>query len=98
MKIFTVNMKKCIVRLYCLDTVEIIYVNMLNLFLYWITGESGLGKSTLINSLFLTDLYPERIIPGAAGKHTFVRVYLLPMIFGVEWLYLWILVTAGSVS
>lgn len=32
------------------------------------TGESGLGKSTLINSLFLTDLYPERIIPGAAGK------------------------------
>lgn len=31
-------------------------------------GESGLGKSTLINSLFLTDLYPERIIPGAAGE------------------------------
>lgn len=30
-------------------------------------GESGLGKSTLINSLFLTDLYPERYIPGAAG-------------------------------
>uniref|UniRef100_A0A8C5CH09 Septin 2 n=1 Tax=Gadus morhua TaxID=8049 RepID=A0A8C5CH09_GADMO len=29
---------------------------------------SGLGKSTLINSLFLTDLYPERIIPGAAEK------------------------------
>jgi septin family protein len=23
-------------------------------------GESGLGKSTLINSLFLTDLYPDR--------------------------------------
>ncbi len=34
-------------------------------------GESGLGKSTLINSLFLTDLYPERVIPGAAGEtHT----------------------------
>lgn len=31
------------------------------------SGESGLGKSTLINSLFLTDLYPERYIPGAAG-------------------------------
>uniref|UniRef100_A0A8C2UW21 Septin-type G domain-containing protein n=1 Tax=Chinchilla lanigera TaxID=34839 RepID=A0A8C2UW21_CHILA len=29
---------------------------------------SGLGKSTLINSLFLTDLYPERIIPRAAEK------------------------------
>lgn len=44
-------------------------------YLYWFLdsllpskGESGLGKSTLINSLFLTDLYPERIIPGAAGK------------------------------
>lgn len=33
------------------------------------SGESGLGKSTLINSLFLTDLYPERYIPGAAGIH-----------------------------
>lgn len=42
-----------------------------NLVLFVILGESGLGKSTLINSLFLTDLYPERYIPGAAGKtHT----------------------------
>lgn len=32
-------------------------------------GESGLGKSTLINSLFLTDLYPERHIPSAAGTY-----------------------------
>uniref|UniRef100_A0A8C0H9Y5 Septin-type G domain-containing protein n=1 Tax=Chelonoidis abingdonii TaxID=106734 RepID=A0A8C0H9Y5_CHEAB len=38
-------------------------------FTLMVVGESGLGKSTLINSLFLTDLYPERIIPGAAGKH-----------------------------
>lgn len=44
--------------------------------LYWITGESGLGKSTLINSLFLTDLYPERIIPGAAGKYIFAQWFL----------------------
>ncbi|XP_043926729.1 septin-2-like [Protopterus annectens] len=35
---------------------------------FLILGESGLGKSTLINSLFLTDLYPERVIPGAAEK------------------------------
>ncbi|UYV65100.1 SEPT2 [Cordylochernes scorpioides] len=28
-----------------------------------VTGESGLGKSTLINSLFLTDIYPDRKIP-----------------------------------
>lgn len=31
-------------------------------------GESGLGKSTLINSLFLMALYPAEIIPGAAEK------------------------------
>jgi predicted GTPase len=37
----------------------------LNIFL---TGETGLGKSTLVNSLFLTDLYPERIIPTAGGQ------------------------------
>uniref|UniRef100_A0A8D2P501 Septin 2 n=2 Tax=Zosterops lateralis melanops TaxID=1220523 RepID=A0A8D2P501_ZOSLA len=37
-------------------------------FTLMVVGESGLGKSTLINSLFLTDLYPERIIPGAADK------------------------------
>jgi septin 2 len=30
-------------------------------------GETGLGKSTLVNSLFLTDLYPERNIPSAGG-------------------------------
>lgn len=33
-----------------------------------VVGESGLGKSTLVNSLFLTDLYPERVIPDAIGK------------------------------
>ncbi|CAD7684741.1 unnamed protein product [Nyctereutes procyonoides] len=37
-------------------------------FTLMVVGESGLGKSSLINSLFLTDLYPERIIPGAAEK------------------------------
>ena len=44
-----------------------------NVFIF-ISGESGLGKSTLINSLFLTDLYPERIIPGAAGEYFYVTV------------------------
>jgi septin 2 len=48
-------------------------VGMLNHFLifYWwilfLSGESGLGKATLINSLFLTDLYPERHISSAQG-------------------------------
>lgn len=35
-----------------------------------VVGESGLGKSTLINSLFLADLYPERIIPDVTEKAT----------------------------
>lgn len=33
-----------------------------------VVGESGLGKSTLVNSLFLTDLYPERQVPSASEK------------------------------
>lgn len=37
-------------------------------FTLMVVGESGLGKSTLVNSLFLTDLYPERVIPDAIGK------------------------------
>ncbi|GBP39351.1 Septin-1 [Eumeta japonica] len=37
-------------------------------FTLMVVGESGLGKSTLVNSLFLTDLYPERVIPDAAEK------------------------------
>lgn len=37
-------------------------------FTLMVVGESGLGKSTLVNSLFLTDLYPERHIPSAQEK------------------------------
>lgn len=33
-----------------------------------VAGESGLGKSTLVNSLFLTDLYPDRKIPNASER------------------------------
>lgn len=35
-----------------------------------------MGKSTLINSLFLTDLYPERFIPGAAGIVPHTHMYM----------------------
>ncbi|XP_037089199.1 septin-2-like [Pollicipes pollicipes] len=35
-------------------------------FTMMVVGESGLGKSTLVNSLFLTDLYPERQVPAAS--------------------------------
>ncbi|CAF0729145.1 unnamed protein product [Brachionus calyciflorus] len=37
-------------------------------FTLMVVGESGLGKSTLINSLFLTDLYPERPTPDPTEK------------------------------
>ncbi|ESO03208.1 hypothetical protein HELRODRAFT_185674 [Helobdella robusta] len=37
-------------------------------FTLMVVGESGLGKSTVINSLFLTDLYPHRVIPSAQEK------------------------------
>ncbi|XP_037543850.1 septin-5 isoform X2 [Nematolebias whitei] len=37
-------------------------------FTVMVAGESGLGKSTLINSLFLTDLYKERKVPNAEER------------------------------
>lgn len=37
-------------------------------FTLMIVGESGLGKSTLVNSLFLTDLYPDRPVLNATEK------------------------------
>uniref|UniRef100_UPI00398E6534 septin-4-like n=1 Tax=Pristiophorus japonicus TaxID=55135 RepID=UPI00398E6534 len=39
-------------------------------FTLMVAGESGLGKSTLIDSLFLTDLYKERIIQNADERIT----------------------------
>jgi len=37
-------------------------------FTLMVAGESGLGKSTLIDSLFLTDLYSDRAVPPAAER------------------------------
>lgn len=38
------------------------------LILLFFSGESGLGKSTLINSLFLTDIYTSSLYEDAAAK------------------------------
>lgn len=35
-----------------------------------VVGDSGLGKSTLVNSLFLEDLYKNRKIPDVNEKMT----------------------------
>ncbi|XP_013872344.1 septin 4a isoform X2 [Austrofundulus limnaeus] len=37
-------------------------------FTVMVAGESGLGKSTLINSLFLTDIYKDRKVPNAEER------------------------------
>lgn len=37
-------------------------------FTLMVCGESGLGKSTVINSLFLGDLYKNRVVPTAADR------------------------------
>lgn len=37
-------------------------------FTLMVVGESGLGKSTLINSLFLGDLYKNRFIPNVEDR------------------------------
>ncbi|KAG4072972.1 hypothetical protein HA402_006652 [Bradysia odoriphaga] len=37
-------------------------------FTLMVVGESGLGKSTLVNSLFLGDLYKNRVVPNALER------------------------------
>lgn len=47
---------------------------------FLLTGESGLGKSTLVNSLFLTDLYKDRKLLNAEGE---AHLWLLSLLFTV---------------
>ncbi|MEQ2200060.1 hypothetical protein XENOCAPTIV_021328 [Xenoophorus captivus] len=45
-------------------------------FTLMVAGETGLGKSTLINSLFLTDLYKDRKVPNAEESLTLVALHI----------------------
>lgn len=46
-------------------------------FTLMVAGESGLGKSTLINTLFLTDLYKDRVIPSVNGKIIYFLTHMV---------------------
>ena len=37
-------------------------------FTLMVVGEAGLGKSTLVSSLFLTELYKDRKLPAVDGQ------------------------------
>lgn len=53
-------------------------------------GESGLGKSTLVNTLFLHDLYEERNYPSAKGKYPCVFEFAISVcMFGVAYNLCW---------
>lgn len=46
-------------------------------FTLMVVGESGLGKSTLINTLFLSDLYKERKEPSYGIKKKSNQTFLI---------------------
>ena len=48
-------------------------------FTLMVVGESGLGKSTLINSLFLTDLYPGLYVQNEFNNTAYVTTKLISL-------------------
>lgn len=72
---------RCMFLYNCMSTlvevefiILVVLVNLLNCF--HVVGESGLGKSTLIDSLFLTDLYSDRILPKAEGTNVQIQTFI----------------------
>ncbi|MGH0178537.1 UNVERIFIED_CONTAM: hypothetical protein FKN15_077608, partial [Acipenser sinensis] len=54
-------------------------------FTLMVAGESGLGKSTLVDSLFLTDLYSERKILNAEGTAACVCAIRCVLVSAIAW-------------
>ena len=50
-------------------------------FTLMVVGESGLGKSTMVNSLFLADLYSDRKLPTADERVGLKKDFNLMTIF-----------------
>lgn len=63
-----------ILTIVCVTDFMLIFVINKSINIVCVLGESGLGKSTLVNSLFLTDLYKDRKLLNAEGKnlHSYV--------------------------
>lgn len=55
----------CFVMLVCFQYTFVFFV---------LVGESGLGKSTLVRSLFLTNLFGNKTCPPAIGKGYLLRM------------------------
>uniref|UniRef100_A0A3Q3DAR5 Septin 4a n=1 Tax=Hippocampus comes TaxID=109280 RepID=A0A3Q3DAR5_HIPCM len=58
-------------------------------FTLMVAGESGLGKSTLINALFLTDLYKDRKIANAQACGRWTWSACVPCTTKSTWFRCW---------
>lgn len=56
------------------------YALLLLLLFFFCVGESGLGKSTLIQSLFLTNFFGNKTSPPAIGKYILCCVHIYVML------------------
>lgn len=66
--ICVVNFSICLYILVYVCILLCIFVYYVGYYVFQIVGESGLGKSTLVRSLFLTNLFGNKTCPPAAGE------------------------------